>query len=850
MEQKIPSKPDFLSKDAYDFIITRDHRRCVLRDQCLASGKLDTSEFCSSTLDLDHHHPKSLGGDGSIANMRLLCQHENRSRPENPSAYWEKLNYWDGEFNWLKLRDIQALASYDAVLDKSIEGFPSRFRDTLLSTVTLKIGATGIGKTFEMISTLFAINQSVRTVGAGRPRVRQILWLTTDQTLRDLTKQELEDDIYALGMVQTRPCVRVANSFTDLLKADGADVTVSCAHSLWRVGDNEPRRSTQELYNALQHFDTLVFDEVDVASEQVQHIVDHAGHALKFSLTASPPIMEGVGKKIQEKCMSRFVIIDSSAVADYQRAIKLDGCLKRLSPNDDPHLVTTEDLIVPCASHDAHEVLSRGGRVTTNKEAEPDHVSYLAAIMTAVYQADELEQAMRKECPNDWYSPHIMVRMDSIAEIRVMLKALPSMLDQALATGRLKGDGWGVTGVFQGCERDMPADEHDLSAKRRGKHRHPFMRAKDNRGQATAKLGCKRILLMCQIGIRGINNWPILFLVDNTATVSIQQLIQIIGRAIRWPNHLVSWHGNLNLQRFLAVKLYIPQCLLTEEKKASLDRALKFIVNMEQEVADAQFRTWHDLQENNIIASVAPTFDSDTQPLTYTDELKIIDAIGGLLPSSSISTALVASVVGTMGEMFGGAKSEHSKKLTQNLLENSAFRKAKLGSYLKTVDPIARLKPKDHYESEDLIRFVKQSSAYETDRAAYIQAIEQAETLVIKLLAKALHAEQSAQYREPSRRWQLQTENGEKGLLSELANEIRIEIGAFLRDPAMVYAATNTAASRVFGISSAKNNGPMNEHPYHVAIIGRYRQEIKNQSQNLLGEWGAWPNRQKLIEIE
>ena len=58
------------------------------------------------------------------------------------------------------------------------------------------------------------------------------------------------------------------------------------------------------------------------------------------------------------------------------------------------------------------------------------------------------------------------------------------MLDDAKDKGRLKGEGWGATGIFQGCEQHGPPDERDLSAKRRGRHRHPFMRAKDNRGQA------------------------------------------------------------------------------------------------------------------------------------------------------------------------------------------------------------------------------------------------------------------------------------------------------------------------------------------------------------------------------
>ena len=175
-------------------------------------------------------------------------------------------------------------------------------------------------------------------------------------------------------------------------------------------------------------------------------------------------------------------------MADYQRAITLDGCLKRLTPDDDPISISIEDLIVPCANHDSHEKFSGGDRITTNTIAEPDHVSYLAAIMKAVYEADELEQDMRRDRPNDWYSPHVMVRVGSIADIRALLNVLPAMLDDAKDKGRLKGEGWGATGIFQGCEQHVPPDERDLSAKRRGRHRHPI-HARQRQSRLSPKQG-------------------------------------------------------------------------------------------------------------------------------------------------------------------------------------------------------------------------------------------------------------------------------------------------------------------------------------------------------------------------
>ena len=96
----------------------------------------------------------------------------------------------------------------------------------------------------------------------------------------------------------------------------------------------------------------------------------------------------------------------------------------------------------------------------------------------------------------------------------------------------------------------------------------------------------------------------------------------------------------------------------------------------------------------------------------------------------------------------------------------------------------------------------------------------------------------------------IQTEGKETALLPKFAREMLREIKPYLTEPGLVFPAVDIAASQVFGIKSSKNNGPMNEHPYHIEIIGESRQTIKKLAQNWLAEKAAWPSCQKLIEIE
>jgi hypothetical protein len=179
-DQTLPDKPSWLAEDEYNYILDRDQRRCVFYGRCPRAGG---AAACDTALDFDHGQPRELGGDDSFGNVRLLCASYNRGRPLEPLQKWAQRNYFDGAVRPGALRHIQRIAGWDAIeaIEPTISDKQS-LRRVLLAGTTYLPGATGTGKLILAISVMFKLNQ---IVGAGFPRVKNVLWLTHDTTLRD-----------------------------------------------------------------------------------------------------------------------------------------------------------------------------------------------------------------------------------------------------------------------------------------------------------------------------------------------------------------------------------------------------------------------------------------------------------------------------------------------------------------------------------------------------------------------------------------------------------------------------------------------------------------------------------------
>jgi hypothetical protein len=87
----------------------------------------------------------------------------------------------------------------------------------------------------------------------------------------------------------------------------------------------------------------------------------------------------------------------------------------------------------------------------------------------------------------------------------------------------------------------------------------------------------------------------------------------------------------------------------------------------------------------------------------------------------------------------------------------------------------------------------------------------------------------------------LQNKNHQQGVLSIVANELLGQLrhgkdsgglgeNGFRDVLSNIHRAMNIAAQEVFAIDSATNNGPMDHHAYHIAILGRCRTRLQRRA--------------------
>jgi hypothetical protein len=858
MSQQIPDKPAWLTDGEWNYILERDKHQCALFETCKARGLLGQTNYCSHKLDTDHWQPQVLGGDDSWSNLRLLCEAPNRGRPIEAAPHWAEANIWDDPIALAQLRETQRIAGYDAVTNPAVVPCPTKHRNALLRRVTLVPGVTGVGKAVMMESILFGINHSI---GVGFPRARKILWLTPDQTLRDLAVIELASDIYDHKIIVRRaPSVIALDSYNDFQKGPGDhDICVSCPHVLFDVTDtsknNGKRRSDDEIRHALKWFDVIVFDEGDWAKEQVRHIATLASHALKFALTASLPNLDTMEQKEREKFLRTFVLISEDAIADYQSAFDLDSCVKYI----DPALS-----VIVGASHDEYEAFVSGQRATFSGVASPDHVPFLAIIEQAIHDADRLETQMRADSPDHYFSPHLIARFDRIEDVI----AAHTVLNQILPNRALQNDGWLTTPIFQGHMRRLPhlsADEADLSARKHGKWRHPFFRAKNTGGVADNK--CKRVLLMCNIGLRGINNWPILFTVDCVEEPTWIEEIQFdFGRPIRWPDKFAHFLTDKELRQFATMRIYFPKVGGWEAKKQSLDEVREFITNMKTRIAGYGFHTWIDIIEGRPPDDMpAPNVAPQAPAFTMVDKLTLQNTMGEAL---AIGVQLnndgeIETILDKLDPEATGERRERAKSYVENLRDRPEFRATELlatdierEAQINPETVLTRLKPQSSYDTHTLEQYIHQDARFAANRQQLLDDLQNSVS-VRNLISQILHDTQIVNYREAPRVWRLQgpaKPPEDRGVLRIVAGELShmlITAGALNpKDAGTVQIFMNDVAVKFFGVSGAEEGGDMDHHAYHVAILGRCRRKLQSLTRAQLTRKNILVNMARLASMK
>jgi hypothetical protein len=855
MTQQIPDKPEWLTSEEWQYVLERDQHQCACVNQCRLAGKLGEITCCSTKLHVDHIQPKCLGGDDSWANSRLLCDIVNCGRLVEPSEHWAQANYWDHEITVTNLRQIQIIAGYEAVQHHLVSSVLTEHRNDLLKRITLLPGVTGIGKSIMAEAVCFAINKVVNAAGLGRPRVKKVLFLATDRILRGQAVNELANDAYNYGIITHRcPSVVAFDQYSDFQRGPGDhDLVVACPQMLWEVQNNgNQRRSSTEVRNALRWFDTIFFDEADWASDQVRWIARLGSHALKFALTASPPVIPGVDTKTAEAFLRTCVLISTEAIADYRRTQQLDGCLKVIDE-------TNPAGFIRCSEHDKYDVFLEGFRNTVDGQAQLDHPAFISAILRAVYDADLCESNMWKCSPKNYFSPHIIVRFDRVSDAI----AAYEVLNHILPNQALQNKGWKAAIIFQGHTKrlTLPAEERDLNATRNGQFIHPFMRAKNLERRGIADDKSKRILLMCQIGVRGINHWGITSAVDCTEQPSIIDLTQFdIGRPIRLPNHLAHFLTDETLKEFITVRIYVPSVSGSEEKERRLSAARDFVLDMQQAISGRGFQTWAD-----IIAGVrpedGPSIDNDpsARPFTQQDRLALMNQMGIALEQNVnlANPEEIERIVSQLHPEAAGTRQRLAQKYVEKLRDDPVFRqeevlcvRAEQESRSSPELVQTQLRPQDTYPINTLKHFVSTDFRFEKQRALYIESLNNNSPVVIDAVSQVLRLQQTILYKEPPRIWRLQGEGGALPIISGELTAQLLNTGLLSQGHrGEVPRALNSVAAKYFGVEDAKEGGPMDHHAYHVAILGRCRQTLQNLTRAHLVRIGILPNLARLVQL-
>lgn len=831
--QKIPSKPAFvLSDEEYQFILERDQSGCALRRNC--------NGLCDPFLDFDHKHPQALGGDDSFVNLRLLCRSRNRERGgSEPDEKWVATNFWDRPADPTRLRYVQRIPGWHQIEEVTEElPFPAQhLRRVLLSSVTLLPGVTGIGKSLLTLGVFCKFNA---VIGPGYPRVKHVLWLCHETNLRDQAREEIENDGMEHGFFSARPIVNLAKDWSQLLHGpQGGDVTVATIQTLWEVRKGEvARRSPSDKRRALAPFDTIIFDECDWGNEQVRGIAQIATHALKLALTATP-IVNGDTKK---DFINHFALISENAVADFQTAHQWDGCLKALPAEP-----------TVAAGHDAYEGQKEGAAFTNPGHMDRNYVSYLPTILEAVRTADRLETDMRKarHADSDWYSPHVMVRMADIRTIKETYAELQDRLKEWRLRGILENEGWDVTAIFQGCERwgKLSRQEYDLSARFNGRYQHPFMVAKNNNGQATRQ--SKRILLMCNIGVRGLNNWPISTFVNCSDYWDIVNILQAdIGRSLRWPNSRQSWLEDDSLKRFAEISVVVPQGNDTPEYLNAMKAARDFIETMRERIPAMGFLTWRDLASGRRPDDGNVNIDTKARPLEVSEKVRLQSILADMEERGIELTP--ATIEGVVDSAFYDQPSNVRIHLTdygKKLVDKPEFRLAEMtsGPTLDRnrkvgIEVMARLLPQDKFDVGFLLRWAKEDSSLQPIYADIEEALtkvgDKSRIFAEKLISERIRNAQRDTHRYLDRRHRL---HGEDGILPSLAKELASELYNARISPAdrgAVPRCVNAAAKALYGVDSAEEGQALDNPAYHMAILLEHRTRIQRIAYGMLVESG------------
>jgi len=372
-----------------------------------------------------------------------------------------------------------------------------------------------------------------------------VLWMVHQETLVDSSTEELKGELSGYGIVDHPPEVAKIKTAADWKRNILADIVVCCPQSIW---DRDNRAlSDESLSLALSRFEAIVIDEGHFAIDKYLQIAMFAPNALKFSMTATPMDSDGlfISESYKGKYKDKFFLFSAYG---YQQAYD-DGVMKTLLSYEEgmERGYYKEEL-----GGESNEFKS-GSIVAGEENTKNPNCSQRAyKVIRSSCDAATIES---RETGCDM---HIMIRAGSINEAKNIQKSLS---DDGYQWPK-DSQGWGSTAVYSGAKGSKKLSDPE----------HPWMLVKKRDGKVANN--SKRVVITVDIGQFGINNRYCSVIGYIEPQLSLIEIIQRIGRAIRGiPNkksHVrIVWNGQ------------------KEEFKEKLKRAIDYILNMHEYVPNA-----------------------------------------------------------------------------------------------------------------------------------------------------------------------------------------------------------------------------------------------------------------------
>jgi hypothetical protein len=543
-----PSKPSGMPEHDYSFHVENGQCARLLRGEC--------SQPCSPvsgdgtySVDFDHIVPRAHGGMSTGYNFEPKCSSFNRwIKRDHPDPFYSSPSFFDKRINPERLRLNQFAYGYNLVKTAYKEMFEVPSKEVLRSYMLLA-WIVGSGKTIGMCGILHAVNEVINAKNIAAPRIFKVLWLVHQETLVHSIQEEVRSELTKYGILDEVPNTAIVETHNDWVRVTpSADYVFACTQSLW-----DTKNSAMDEYSRrvkLSKFDAIVIDEGHFAVERYEEIFNLAPHALKFVMTATP--FDGKGTMLSRIEDGRYQnLFKLFSVYGYKSARK-DGIVKEVKDWD----TGLESLrYIPVEGGDS-VLVENGSKVQGVKNTSNRHNSPRenAIIKTAISLANGISD----------YPAHVMIRTDPIIKLKSIIKSMEESptsfyphIELKASTGRAIRSGWGVSGIYTGSKKPLISDPN-----------HPWMMVK-KRGQI--ENGSKRVLLAVNMGQFGLNN-PYCGVVAWTSTnLSLVELIQRIGRAIR-----IIYGLNPDKQ-----EVYLVFSSETEVQQ-SIKKAIEFILDMEE----------------------------------------------------------------------------------------------------------------------------------------------------------------------------------------------------------------------------------------------------------------------------